>query len=264
MKKPNPSRCLRYPSTTAPGRHAFTLIELLVVIAIISLLVSILLPSLRMAKELARRAVCGMQLHNISLICIFYGQDADEWLPGPTVYSTNFVYTIQYQYRGRQVGYWMFPYIETGEEFYCPSATHEYAKEKVWPHGWPQHQEEAAPYTGLQWHMRTTYAFCMYLRTHWKWAAAMQPPAKITDPPQCLLASDLAFDDITDNPYYEKINHQDQDGWFHGANALYIGGHVAWHSDLPLEVTRGLDPAGTTTYYLPGDVQPSAGKAEYD
>jgi len=54
---------------------SFTLIELLVVIAIISLLMSILLPSLGRAKELGRRAHCANNLHQLGLAMESYGQN---------------------------------------------------------------------------------------------------------------------------------------------------------------------------------------------
>jgi len=57
-------------------RRAFTLIELLVVIAIIALLVSILLPSLKAAKDHAEAAVCQSNQHNISIASSLY---AAEW-----------------------------------------------------------------------------------------------------------------------------------------------------------------------------------------
>ena len=56
----------------------FTLIELLVVIAIIALLVSILLPSLNRAKELARRAVCGGNLNSIGKAMYLYAGGAND------------------------------------------------------------------------------------------------------------------------------------------------------------------------------------------
>jgi prepilin-type N-terminal cleavage/methylation domain-containing protein len=62
--------------------RGFTLIELLVVIAIIALLVSILLPSLKRAKELAREAICHTNHRNVSMGVQMYGNNWDGAHPG--------------------------------------------------------------------------------------------------------------------------------------------------------------------------------------
>jgi prepilin-type N-terminal cleavage/methylation domain-containing protein len=56
----------------SPVRRAFTLIELLVVIAVIALLVGILLPTLRGARESARTGVCLSNLRQIVIISQTY------------------------------------------------------------------------------------------------------------------------------------------------------------------------------------------------
>jgi prepilin-type N-terminal cleavage/methylation domain-containing protein/prepilin-type processing-associated H-X9-DG protein len=62
-------------------RSAFTLIELLVVIAIISLLVSILLPSLTKAKDMAKSAICGTRLRQLGVGAQFYLDRSDGTYP---------------------------------------------------------------------------------------------------------------------------------------------------------------------------------------
>ena len=60
---------------------AFTLIEILVVITIIDLLVSLLLPSLRKAREQARAAVCLANLHRFGHAMMFYVHKFDVYPP---------------------------------------------------------------------------------------------------------------------------------------------------------------------------------------
>jgi prepilin-type N-terminal cleavage/methylation domain-containing protein/prepilin-type processing-associated H-X9-DG protein len=62
-------------------RGAFTLIEVLVVVAIIALLVSILIPSLARAREMARRSVCASNLHQQVLGMQSYAADNRNYLP---------------------------------------------------------------------------------------------------------------------------------------------------------------------------------------
>jgi prepilin-type N-terminal cleavage/methylation domain-containing protein len=59
----------------------FTLIELLVVVAIIALLISILLPSLARARELAKRTQCGANSRSFAQACLIYSESSAGVLP---------------------------------------------------------------------------------------------------------------------------------------------------------------------------------------
>lgn len=62
-------------------RHGFTLIELLVVISIIAVLVAMLLPALRSARHVAKRAVCLAQHRQIGTAVITYAVESIGKLP---------------------------------------------------------------------------------------------------------------------------------------------------------------------------------------
>ena len=61
-------------------RSAFTLIELLVVISVIAVLMSILMPVLRKAREAGQRAVCLSNIKQLNVAWLMYAGDNDEML----------------------------------------------------------------------------------------------------------------------------------------------------------------------------------------
>jgi prepilin-type processing-associated H-X9-DG protein/prepilin-type N-terminal cleavage/methylation domain-containing protein len=98
-------------------RHCFTLIELLVVIAIMALLVSILLPSLSRARQVARKTYCMGNLREIGKALFYYGQDFNEYFP-VTHESTD------YEKEGVEIAEWwkfLLPYRFSREYMLCPS-----------------------------------------------------------------------------------------------------------------------------------------------
>jgi len=108
-------------------RRGFTLIELLVVIAIIAVLLGILMPSLRSAREQARRQNCGMRVRQHVLALNLYANENNTKLPLPTTsggwLQDVAINTVHFMLR---VGM-------TREMFYCPSnLTHQKYNDMFW------------------------------------------------------------------------------------------------------------------------------------
>jgi len=73
----------------------FTLIELLVVIAIIALLMSIIVPTLKRAKEAAKRAVCLQNLKSLTIGWILYVDDNHGEFPKAYVNADDTMYGLK-------------------------------------------------------------------------------------------------------------------------------------------------------------------------
>jgi len=86
---------------THPSRAGFTLIELLVVVAIIALLISILLPSLRKAKQQAQQVACNARLKEIGHAMGMYFLEQKDWFPFE---KRNDLYAVHGFYYGGHPG----------------------------------------------------------------------------------------------------------------------------------------------------------------
>ena len=129
----------------------FTLIELLVVIAVIAVLMAILMPSLRAAKELARGSSCLANQRSLVLAYTMYADDNDSrlvrghvdtsnlntpmWVLPPITTSGAYISGIpllEDRIRGIQRGA-MYPYIRNHEMYHCPG-------DNRYQTGAPEHQ----------------------------------------------------------------------------------------------------------------------------
>ena len=298
VKKPNLRRCLAYPCTIAPGRHAFTLIkpfdpdriepqdklppvvrkretagftliELLVVIAIISLLVSILLPSLNQAKELARRAACVASARGIVIGVTVYTTDHDGLFPSLHPHYNAYLYDgrVNPDYNWRDV---LGKYIDNGELFHCPGYDFTWHNGLRFDHAytpggadnpvaWPNSGDvlSRTTYT-LGWFQGNLFDAKFFYADEQVWGHpndGHSVPTNVDDvarPTEMALACDYVESHSASlaelqvvGPTGVIFNHNGRG--YQGLNAVFADGHGQWRS--PEETQPRLGPNGTVTAY---------------
>ena len=83
------------PPRFAPWHPGFTLIELLVVIAIISLLMSVMLPSLTAAQKRGEQVHCLANLRQLTMTWTVYADSFDDALCGPDAFDKKLLPFLQ-------------------------------------------------------------------------------------------------------------------------------------------------------------------------
>jgi prepilin-type N-terminal cleavage/methylation domain-containing protein len=217
----------------------FTLIELLVVIAIIALMLSVLLPGLKKAKDYAKRVVCAARLKQIGTGMKLYADDNDESLPDEydlssppkpethryTLYRDNLRYSngrlkpLRFAYLYEQ------NYIDVPEIFYCPGNrldTYKY-ESYIKPGPWGTLPQDFN--TTNQW-VRMGYTYFpveINAKMNPAWNAPLEPAQKYIRLNLCIpYTADIIHNLAT-------ISHQNNK--IYSLNGLYGDGHVSFCKD---------------------------------
>lgn len=115
------SRSRQAPHANA-GTAGFTLVELLVVIGIIAVLIAILLPALRRARQQAATIACASNLRQIGHALEQYRSEHKDWaVPLARFYNGTWTGTgSDLNYNARWFHY-LYPYTKTYRVFNCPT-----------------------------------------------------------------------------------------------------------------------------------------------
>ena len=208
-------------------KKAFTLIELLVVIAVIALLVTLLMPSLQQAKELARRVSCAANLRSMHQALLLYGEDFDDipargydtpWdrkvFRSPASFHGGVVSLGKLHptyYGGPRSGYW------------CPSVGQEYQRQPIsyWVDHWKNGAIGEPDENGTLDEVDIPYMYRIMVDIQgWMDSTVYSKHLWQVGRAEYLVISDVYYADFDQRP-----NH---DG---GRNNLYWGGYVLWYDD---------------------------------
>ncbi len=231
------------------ARGGFTLLELLVVISIIAILISLLLPTLVQARNIAQRTACAAQLRSIGQSLRIYAGEFDDQYPtntkwgfpfGPTVVAFN-----QQTWQPIPGGFGMLytsGVLTNATMFYCTQ-----------PGYYGPYSAAAGAYlpaliqqgTPINWY-NVTYGYCYwYQRTPGGWfIRSVSPTIQYAQSPDDAGSSILAGD-ITASLFNNwkwpstmpASNHfTSESGEPDGGNTLYNDGSVTWRNLSQMQV----------------------------
>ena len=257
----------RSQECTGRRGRAFTLIELLVVIAIISLLVSILLPSLGRAKALAKRSICMSNLKQISLLYILY-ENEHEAFPAQA-HQNVWPITLYEETTGGHLGFDLRvplgPYASP-DVFYCPDGGHWFGVADVDPLVLVNDPDDRGGWDNPYYHPAgfdiaiVTYALfpgcampLSYLpltnppfnfdETSWPWIKSMADVGQAAS--ECVLATDHSFwqgglPTIHNHPVYTGYAVSTPSTIYEGQSTSFFDGHAEWRDgDTVIDMMTG-------------------------
>ncbi len=111
------------PLSNRKSKSAFTLVEMIVVISMISLLVALLMPSLRAARKQAARTECLARVRQLGISSVSFAVDNKLMLPAPIFnYPTGNRTPADYHYVGQDALAQLYD-VGSPTKFFFPSGT---------------------------------------------------------------------------------------------------------------------------------------------
>jgi prepilin-type N-terminal cleavage/methylation domain-containing protein/prepilin-type processing-associated H-X9-DG protein len=220
----------------------FTLIELLVVIAIIALLLSILSPGLKKAKDTAKRVVCGTRLRQVGVAMKLYSDAFDGALPDDrgisgsrerhayAVYRSepDYVYASGKLKPLRLAYLYELNYVDVAELFYCPGNRLDQYKVESYTHPtpWGTLPQTYNTVSGSNQWVRIGYTYYP-VELNARIDTASKAPAELAAKyirlnPNLPYATDVL---------HGRVNLSHQSKTVYSVNALFPDGHVAFCND---------------------------------